>query len=93
MNTKKEQVTFYISSTIEELATSKKPFRTAHIESEICKEQRISTQMICDTSVAIEKSKGRIGPRDFVMEGFDGTIMYNYFDLIAWIERNGLRLI
>lgn len=47
-----------------------------------------------DAKKAMQLSHGLINPRGgFVMETRGGEVLLNYFDLVAWIEKNGLRLI
>jgi hypothetical protein len=84
-------ITFYISSSAEDFACSHKKYHLPSIETMILETQGIKYTNIFDVQQAIQKSKGRIGPGNFVMESYDGTIMYDCFDLTKWIESKGLR--
>lgn len=47
-----------------------------------------------DPKTVMTLSKGRINPRGgFIMVTRGEEVLRDYFELVAWIERNGLRLI
>jgi hypothetical protein len=86
-------ITFYISSSFEDFARSHKKYHLPKVETMILEIEGIEYKSVFGVQQAIQKSKGRIGPGNFVMESYDGTIMYDYFDLTKWIESKGLRKI
>lgn len=63
------------------------------IEVLICKDQGIDYIETTDARSAFILSKGRISPTNgFIMVTNEDEILFDYFDLINWINKKGLRL-
>lgn len=82
-------ITFFLAGKAEHF--SDKRLKFPEIERQICLDQGLSYSEIFDLPLTLKLSNGRVGPGGFVMQARDGEVLYNYFDLVNWIEKNGFR--